>query len=108
MTETGNFGAERPMSERARWRLPEGVRLVWRAWDDEFVVFNTLSGQTHLLDGVSAAILDALERGPATVDELSRRLAERFDLAIDEALRSRITTICGRFDNLGLADPDSP
>jgi len=37
------------------WPLPEGVEPLWRSWDDEVVVYNVASQQTHLLDAFSAA-----------------------------------------------------
>ncbi|NOS88873.1 MAG: HPr-rel-A system PqqD family peptide chaperone [Methylococcaceae bacterium] len=45
--------------------LPEqGVH--YRLWDDECVVFNSQSGQTHLLDGVGAFIFQLLSKNVTT------------------------------------------
>ena len=43
------------------WRVVEGLR--WRCWDGDFVVFNPLSGYTHLLDVVTGQILTLLISG---------------------------------------------
>lgn len=40
-----------------RWRLVRGQLLRARQWDAEFVVYNDLSGDTHLID---AAAMDFL------------------------------------------------
>lgn len=46
----------------------------WASWDDEYVVFDEASGQTHLLDPVKAYVLDALSDGPASVESLAPTL----------------------------------
>lgn len=38
--------------------------LLRREWDDEFVIFHTLTGETHLFSGFAARVFAALERGP--------------------------------------------
>lgn len=51
------------------WRLNSCQRLEFRGWEDEFVVYNDLSGDTHLIDGLAMHLLTILrERGPT--DEL--------------------------------------
>lgn len=47
-----------------RWRLVPGQLLRARQWDDEVVVYNDLSGDTHLIDAAAMAILRALQAAP--------------------------------------------
>ena len=54
--------------------------MLWQTWDDEVIVFNTASGQTHLLDALSAATLREIESRPGGINQLADRLAERFEL----------------------------
>ena len=42
-----------------------GQLLRARRWDDEFVVYNDLSGDTHLIDAAAMAMLLALQAAPA-------------------------------------------
>ncbi len=91
-----------------RWRLPDGVGLTWKSWGDEAVVFNALSGQTHLLDAFSAALLGEIETGPLTAPELGARLSARLGLPADAAIAGRIAKTCVLFDNLGLSEPGTP
>ena len=86
------------------WRLPEGVRLLWRSWDDEVVVYNVASQQTHLLDAFSAAVLREIEAAPKTAERLGDCLAETLDTDRGE-LAARLAEICARFVQLGLAEP---
>lgn len=50
--------------------------LRWRCWDDEYVAFNELSGDTHRLDAATAALLGDLARTPATEEEIAARAAK--------------------------------
>lgn len=51
--------------------------MLHRQWDDEFVVFNNLSGDCHLLDGDGYDVLMCLKDSPAPMDAAA--LARRFD-----------------------------
>lgn|GEM_PF-5431725 len=99
-------GAPRP--GETVWRRPDGVRLSWKVFDDEIVVFNAFSGQTHLLDGFSALVLEEIEHAPASRDALAARLAGRFDLGDAAALAERLDAVLAEFDRQGLADPTVP
>ena len=61
------------------WRLTPGQALACREWDGEAVLYNDLSGSTHLLDGAALDLLHALRDEPADAARLAIRLADRFD-----------------------------
>lgn len=54
-----------------RWRTRSLASLHWRCWEAQWVVFNVGSGQTHLLDEVTAAVLSTIESSPGDADALS-------------------------------------
>lgn len=58
-----------PAAERSFQRCAISS-LHWASWDDEYVVFDEASGQTHLLDPIKAYILDVLSDGSADVSRL--------------------------------------
>jgi PqqD family protein of HPr-rel-A system len=60
--------------DQAHWQLSLLVVLHWRCWDNEWVVYNQGSGDTHLLDTVTAYTLMALEEGAATPAQLLMQL----------------------------------
>lgn len=68
------------------WQLSALVSLHWRCWDDEFVVFDAGSGQTHQLDALTASTLMMLELAASSLDELTTRVADELDIAADEQL----------------------
>lgn len=62
------------------WRLAPGQMLAHRCWDGEYVVFNDLSGDTHLLAGSAFALLQSLARAPADEAALSELAGPEGDL----------------------------
>ena len=56
------------------WRLTPGQALACREWDGEAVLYNDLSGNTHLLDGAALDLLHALRDQPADAATLAARL----------------------------------
>lgn len=65
------------------WRLTPGQALASREWDGEAVLYNDLSGSTHLLDGAALDLLHALRDRPGTATGLAERLADRFEVEGD-------------------------
>lgn len=63
------------------WQIAPGQSLRHRHWDDQYVLYNDLSGATHLLDAPAMELLLALRDGalaPGELDdpELAPMLAE--------------------------------
>jgi PqqD family protein of HPr-rel-A system len=56
------------------YRLTPGQLLRRREWDGEVVLYNDLSGDTHLLNGDATALLLALQDGPLPAPELAALL----------------------------------
>ncbi len=97
-----------PDSPDVNWQLAEGCRLHWKAWDQEFVVFDEGSGDTHLLDPLAAEVLKALEESPGEVPGLARRVVARLDLARDTDLHERVRELVERFVVAGLVERARP
>jgi len=53
------------------WRLAPGQRLVHRCHDGECVLFNDLSGATHLVDDATLGLLQALGEAPQSASALA-------------------------------------
>lgn len=56
------------------WRLAPGQRLLHRCWDGECVIYNDLSGDTHLLDEFTFELLQLLQATPHTAAALAAAL----------------------------------
>ena len=59
------------MTSSPTWRLAPGQRLLHRCWDGECVLYNDLSGDTHLLGEFALALLQLLQAGPQPVSWLA-------------------------------------
>jgi hypothetical protein len=46
------------------WRVVPGQSLAFKEWDGEAVLYNDLSGNTHLLDGAAVEVLAGAAPGP--------------------------------------------
>jgi PqqD family protein of HPr-rel-A system len=82
-----------------RWHVAESSSLLIQHWqgEDEFVVFNSRSGDLHLLNPAATAVLERLIEAPASVDDLRASLNE-LDPATFEAVLETL-------DTLGLIGP---
>lgn len=89
----------------AAWRTLEGSRLVWRLWEDEYVVFDAASGDIHLLDLVSGEVLKRLAESPAEVSRVVRDVASTLELEPDRELFEHVEQALARFETLGLIEP---
>jgi PqqD family protein of HPr-rel-A system len=87
------------------YHVRANARLHWAGWDDEFVVFNESSGQTHQLDALRAFVLNLLVESPRTWDEALGELRAALPSGNDqpepnEALRAALSA----FEQHGLVD----
>ena len=62
------------------WYLRPGQHLQYHGWDDEYLVYNDLSGDTHLLGAAAIELLLALKTAPATRQTLTALLKAEFDI----------------------------
>jgi PqqD family protein of HPr-rel-A system len=85
------------------WRVVPGQLLVCREWDGVAVLYNDLSGNTHLLDGAAIDVLQALRAAPLDAAVLAQRLAERFGADADE-LRPEIEDMLAELARLDLIE----
>ena len=65
------------------WRVTPGQALRFRQFDDEFVLYNDLSGDTHLLGETAMHLLSVLQHGPASPEALRASLAAALEAAPD-------------------------
>jgi PqqD family protein of HPr-rel-A system len=86
-----------------RWRLAHRARLRWRKLDDEWVVFDSGSGDTHRLDAISAAVLVCLELDAQDVEGLSQLLASELHLPGKDLL-GRLESLLDQLCRLGLIE----
>ena len=80
--------------------------LYWRNWDGDTVVYDTVTGDTHLLQGLGADVFTCLAENDMDVNGLASELAE-YSIAGDERQRhQRICHTLAEFRRLGLISGD--
>lgn len=86
------------------WQVAPGQQLASWGWDDEFVLYNNLSGDTHLLDADSVELLTLLQGAPASIDALVAQLT--CSVAPDDAaaLPDTLATLLAQLKKLYLVE----
>lgn len=57
------------------YRINSASTLHWSTWDDEYVIFDEGSGQTHQIDVVRAFVLNTLLDGECSPAKIASELA---------------------------------
>lgn len=85
----------------AMWCLSAGQKLQRRQWDQEWVLYNDLSGDTHLLGADAVELLLTLHAGPADVDSLLYALHAASLMAGGS---DEVITLLGELEQLALVE----
>jgi PqqD family protein of HPr-rel-A system len=78
--------------------------LCWQHWgeEEESVLFDRRSGQTHLLTAIATGCLLLLQDTDLDLDQLAGKLGERFQSAPELAAREQIEQLLLTLNELGL------
>jgi len=74
-------------------------------WADEPVVYNVVSGNTHVISPVAAKILRQLEQQPSSAAQLAVTIASEFDVDSDQEVVEHVIRLVSDLDELGLVKP---
>jgi len=92
----------------AAWRLNPVIRLHWRDWGGDSVVFEELSGRTLQFDPLSAAAMACIEAGVTDLATLGRTLADDLGTVADASFVDVLCTVLERLIRLGWIEPAAP
>jgi PqqD family protein of HPr-rel-A system len=73
-------------------------------WHDEYVIYECLSGDTHLLDSVSGELITALSLQAMSGIELLKKLNELLEDATELEMENYLVDFIDKFQKLGLLD----
>lgn len=85
-----------------QWRVISDTALCFHSWNGEFVVYNTLSGDTHLLGSMAAQILLKLQQTPSDVITLAGSLGQLSQTELDDELSLQVEHLLADLDKLAL------
>lgn len=86
------------------WRVISSHALHFRSWEGEFVVYNSFSGDTHLLGSAVAHVLLKLQHAPSDAAILAESLAPLLQTDFDEELVPEIEHLLAHLDSLSLIE----
>jgi PqqD family protein of HPr-rel-A system len=82
----------------------KSTKLVWKSWDREVLVYNTASGNTHLLSPNAAEVLELLEKASLTPREVAQQLTISANVSVDEEITQRVEDLLLNLNELGLVE----
>ncbi|QOY94690.1 HPr-rel-A system PqqD family peptide chaperone [Massilia sp. UMI-21] len=86
------------------WRVIPGQSLRYRQWEDEAVLYNDVSGATHLLGAAALCLLEALRPAPGNAMSLSAALRDAFEVD-EDALADELAILLDDLVRLDLIEP---
>ena len=86
------------------WHVTSIDALTLHRWSARALVYNDLSGHTHLFDEMTTVAFDQLMAGPLSEDALARRLAEVIDVPADARLEAWTHQAISYMESLGLIE----
>ena len=89
----------------ASWKISGGEELLLRYWEGDYVVYNPLSGSTHVLDILTGEVLKAIRAGRGRTSDLCQRTAEFLEVPNDAGVADNVHEILAQLDELGLIEP---
>lgn len=90
------------------WRLRPGQSLRTLGGDDESVIFNDHSGETHLLSAVAVSLLEHLRKGPADFFGICAALETAWEFESSGELQRVVVSLTDELGALGLIEPSLP
>ena len=91
-----------------KWKLRDGQSLRMLAGQDESVVYNDHSGDTHLLSAIAIAFLHHLRNSPDNLAGICAALANDWEFESDDELQQLVMSLADELDGLGLIEPCLP
>jgi PqqD family protein of HPr-rel-A system len=89
------------------WSIARGQALAWDDYESEAIVFDPVSGSTHLLNATAVEALLALERSarPLESREVRQAVVGALGLAPDDIPEPAIDELLEHLDRIGLIEP---
>ena len=90
--------------EETVWSRPPGGELCWESWGDQHAVFDSLSGETHLLPDLTARVLRNLNDHGSTPGELAEAICVDTGEPADTVTVEDIARLMQQLEAVGLVE----
>jgi PqqD family protein of HPr-rel-A system len=84
--------------------FPKESLVCCRFWEDECVVYNQATGETHLIDGIGAEVFKLISEKTATRTQLLQNIHSVFEWEIDFDVEGFLDNLILQYQKLGLLD----
>ncbi len=84
--------------------FPKDGLVCCRFWDDECVIYNQLTGETHMVDGMGAEVFRFVSEKTATGKQVLQNIQSVFELDIDFDVEGVLDNLILEYQKLGLLD----
>jgi PqqD family protein of HPr-rel-A system len=92
------------VDSEASWKIWGSGELPVRCWEGDYVVYNPLTGSTHVLDIVTGEVLKEIGTGSGRESALCQRVAEFLEVPNDAGVAIHVREILAQLDDLGLIE----
>ena len=82
--------------------FPADNSVLCRFWEDECVVYNQLTGNTHLVDGIGVEVFKAVSEKVSTRRDLLQNIRSIFEFETDFDLETFLDNLLLEYQKLGI------
>jgi PqqD family protein of HPr-rel-A system len=86
------------------WRRVRNVDFHWKRWEDVFTLYNSGSGQTHVLDPLAVLLIQLIGEGSHNTSELLQQMVAHLDVEASPEFREKLQETLSQLDALGLIE----
>ena len=86
------------------WSIVSGATLHWKVWDDDCVVFNAATGQTHVLDPFLALLVRQIDAGRGRTSEIFPEVTTTLGLDLTDEVRNQLEQMLRQLEDFGLVE----
>lgn len=91
-----------------KWEIISPQSLHMQAWDNEAVVYDALSGNTHLLSLAAARVLAKIKEAPANAASLAQVMADVEPGGTADEIQATLEAILTELAGISLITPATP
>ena len=86
------------------WRTAADQKILWRCWEGDYVIFSSLSGETHILDVASGKVLKRIMNGPSTTEDIRSAIGDFLEVRNNSELACAVDKILNGLEDTGLVE----
>ncbi len=91
------------INPQSLWRPHQYFKPHIKHWGEDYVLFDEVSGDTHILDPLAGFVLDELVISASSIDSLSAQLSLTDDCSLNE-LKLLIADVLSELVQLGFVE----